>query len=165
MKIRSATPSDLDAIVEVFRACWSISYKDLLPLKVQQDMTLDVARHMWSAAVQPHADRSTLLTEFDDKVVGIARIGIDPDNANLGHLFSLYVHPDSSGKGFGRKLLLEAMRHIGQKGFTSQSLWVFKDNRTAKNLYLSEGFILTGEERIDPRWQIPETKMVLNAKP
>lgn len=127
-------------------------------------MTVDAARKMWSAAVQPHADRSTLLAELDEKVVGIARFGTDPDNANLGHLFSLYVHPESSGKGIGRKLLVEALHNIQQKGFASESLWVFKDNETAKNLYLSQGFTFTGEERIDPRWQIPEIKMVLNSE-
>lgn len=162
MKIRSAAPSDLDSIVEVFRACWNISYQDLLPSTVREDMTIEAAKNMWSGAVQPHPDRSTLIAEIEGKVVGIARFGIDPENDNSGHLFSLYIHPRYSGQGIGRALLQETIKQVREKGFTSQSLWVFKDNENAKKLYLSESFTPSGEIRTDPRWQIPEMKMVLN---
>ena len=161
VKIRSATPSDLDSIVEVFRSCWNISYSGLLPQKVQEEMTIAAAKDMWSAAVNPHHNRTTILADTNKKVAGMARFGIDPDNEELGHLFSLYVHPESSGQGIGRALLLESIKRLNNDGFVSLSLWVFRDNDIAKKLYSSEGFSPNGEVRIDPRWQIPEMKMVL----
>ena len=164
MKIRTAAPLDLDAIVEVFRACWSISYSELLPDDVRAEMTSEKAREMWGAAVTPHPDRTTLLVELDEKVVAIARIGIDPNDGTSGHLFSLYVHPENSGRGIGRTLLLEAMKRLTEHGFQRRTLWVFRDNVTAQNLYKSIGFIPTGTEKTDPRWKIPEIEMALISK-
>ena len=162
MKIRTTSPSDLDAIVEVFRACWTLSYADLLPLQVREEMSEDKARDMWRGAVEPHADRSTLLADIDGKVVGVARIGSDPNDQTRGHLFSLYVHPDFAGRGIGRALLTEAMSQLHDRGFALRTLWVFKDNESAQGLYKSFGFMPTGEEKTDPRWQIPEIEMILN---
>lgn len=161
VNIRNATPLDLDAIVEVFRACWNISYSDLLPEDVRADMTPEKAREMWGAAVTPHPDRTTLLVELESKVVAIARIGIDPNDGESGHLFSLYVHPSHSGRGIGRTLLLEAMKQLTEQGFQRRTLWVFKNNLNAQKLYSSLGFTPTGAEKTDPRWKIPEIELEL----
>ena len=164
VKIRTATPRDLDAIVDVFRGCWNISYSELLPHDVREGMTSEKAREMWGASVTPHPDRTTLVVEIADSVVAVARIGIDPNDGMSGHLFSLYVHPNSSGKGIGRALLLEAMKQLAEQGFIRRTLWVFRDNAAAKNLYISIGFIPSGEEKTDPRWKIPEIEMVLTSQ-
>ena len=81
----------------------------------------------------------------------MARIGIDGDSV---HLFSLYVSPRVAGKGVGSGLLSHAL-----DGFTHRTLWVFKDNQIAQNLYKKFGFEFTGAEKTDPRWQIPEVEM------
>ncbi|MEY3736763.1 MAG: hypothetical protein RLZZ251_479 [Actinomycetota bacterium] len=163
MKIRTATPRDLDAIVEVFRACWNLSYAELLPNEVRADMTQEKAREMWGAAVTSHPDRTSLVVELEDLVVAIARIGIDPNDGKSGHLFSLYVHPGSSGQGIGRALLNEAMKRLSEQGVTRRTLWVFRDNAIAQKLYSSFGFIPSGAEKTDPRWKIPEIEMELTA--
>ena len=163
MKIRTATPRDLDAIVEVFRACWNLSYAELLPNEVRADMTQERAREMWSAAVTSHPDRTTLVVELEGSVVAIARIGIDPNDGKSGHLFSLYVHPGNSGQGIGRALLIEAMKRLSEQGFARRTLWVFRDNAIAQKLYSSFGFIPSGAEKTDPRWKIPEIEMELTS--
>jgi ribosomal protein S18 acetylase RimI-like enzyme len=163
VKIRTATPRDLDAIVEVFRACWNLSYAELLPNEVRADMTQEKAREMWGAAVTSHPDRTSLVVELEDLVVAIARIGIDPNDGKSGHLFSLYVHPGSSGQGIGRALLNEAMKRLSEQGVTRRTLWVFRDNAIAQKLYSSFGFIPSGAEKTDPRWKIPEIEMELTA--
>ena len=126
-------------------------------------MTLEKAREMWCAAVTPHPDRTTLLVELEEKVVAIARIGIDPNDGTSGHLFSLYVHPENSGRGIGRTLLLEAMKRLTEHGFQRHTLWVFRDNAIAQKLYSSFGFIPSGAEKTDPRWKIPEIEMELTS--
>ena len=128
-------------------------------------MTPEKARQMWQGAVEPHPDRRTLVVESEGTVVGVARIGIDPNDSRSGHLFSLYVHPANAGKGLGRKLLLEAMNQLRDQGFTRRTLWVFKDNSHAQKIYSSFGFIPTGAEKTDPRWQIPEIEMELTSTP
>ena len=164
MKIRTTTPRDLDAIVEVFLACWNISYEDLLPQSVRAEMSVEIAKNMWQGAVEPHPQRTTLVAEFQGAVVGVARIGIDPNDGVSGHLFSLYVHPDFSGRGIGRTLLIEAMTQLRTQGFSRRTLWVFRDNVHAQKLYTSIGFIPTNTEKIDPRWQIPEIEMALTSE-
>jgi len=126
-------------------------------------MTSEKAREMWGASVTPHPDRTTLVVEIADSVVAVARIGIDPNDGMSGHLFSLYVHPNSSGKGIGRTLLLEAMKRLSEQGFTRRTLWVFRDNAIAQKLYSSFGFIPSGAEKTDPRWKIPEIEMELTS--
>ena len=159
MEIRKATPGDLESIAEVFRKCWTISYIDILPKQVREEMSVENAREMWKAAVAPNPDRETFVIVEDGNVVGMARVGADEENTSRGHLFSLYISPESAGKGFGRALLRVVLNSLKERGFTRFSLWVFKDNPTARALYESEGFVITGAEKIDPRWKIPQIEM------
>lgn len=164
MVIREASAEDLDAIVELFRACWNTSYKELLPEQVRTAMDVSAARELWAKAFEPNDERKTLVVD-EGGVVGVARIGRDPHESKRGHLFSLYIHPKASGKGFGRALLKAAMAELDKRGFTEKSLWVFRDNEIARSLYTSWGFTPTGVEKIDPRWQIPEIEMVAPTQP
>lgn len=122
-------------------------------------MSAAAAREMWRAAVEPHVDRTTLVVIDEAKVVGVARVGVDEADKSRGHLFSLYISPDSAGKGLGRKLLQAALAELHTRGFATITLWVFKENRPARALYESENFSPTGNEKIDPRWQIPQIEM------
>ena len=128
-------------------------------------MTEEVARAMWQKSVEIDPDRQTLLAVEGGKVVGVARIGSDPNNADNGHLFSLYVHPEFAGKGIGSSLLDRALKNLVERGFSRQTLWVFKDNEVASKLYKSRGFSNTGAEKIDPRWQIPEVELISKLEP
>lgn len=160
LTVRPAAPADLDAIVDVFRRCWTISYAELLPPSVQEEMTPEKARELWASAVLPSFERTTLIAEADGKVIGMARIGTDPSDATKGHLFSLYIDPAASGKGAGRRLLTSAMDEVRGRGFSLMTLWVFKANSLAQGLYNSCGFNPTSLERTDDRWTIPEIEMI-----
>lgn len=164
MIIREASAEDLELIVELFRACWNISYKDLLPETVRTAMDVNAARELWAKAFEPNSERATLVVD-DAGVFGVARIGRDPHVSSRGHLFSLYIHPQAAGKGFGRALLTAAMDELDKRGFAEKSLWVFRDNEIARSLYTTWGFKPTGVEKIDPRWQIPEIEMVAPTQP
>ena len=100
----------------------------------------------------------------EHSVVGVARIGQDIQDPLRGHLFSLYVHPDLAGRGIGKSLLKNAIERLHVKGFSEITLWVFKSNSSALGLYEKEGFAVTGIERIDERWKIPEIQMLQTSK-
>lgn len=159
-RVRPATTSDLPAIVDIFRRCWTISYVDLLPSSVQEAMTPEKARELWALAVEPSTDRATLIAEAEDQVIGMARVGIDPADVSRGHLFSLYIDPASSGRGAGRYLLSRAMDEVKARGFKEMTLWVFKENAAAQGLYGSCDFAPTSKERTNDRWTIPEIEMI-----
>lgn len=150
--IRPGKAEDIDAIVRIFRACWTQSYRDVLSEEVRNAMTDTKAYELWLPSLSLDTDRETLVACIDDSPVGIARIGSDPDFPSRGHLFSLYVDPESAGKGFGKALLTAALEKLSGRKFNEISLWVFKANPGAIGLYKKLGFEPTGRERTDPRW-------------
>ena len=162
--IRTATPADLTSLIEIFRACWLTSYADILAKPVRDAMSDEKAREMWALAVEPHSERTTFVIEVSDNVVGVARVGRDVTNGERGHLFSLYVHPHNSGLGLGKKLLRHSLSFLRQSSFEEISLWVFKNNVPTRRLYSSQGFLETGNERIDDRWKNPEIEMLASSK-
>lgn len=162
--VRKATTADLDSLVDIFRACWLTSYKEILPQSVRDEMSVEKAREMWALSVKPHPERTTFVIELDGRVVGVARVGSDVSNLARGHLFSLYVHPDNAGRGLGKILLRHALASLREIGFEEITLWVFKNNAPTRNLYSSLGFQETGQERIDERWKNPEIEMLAPSK-
>ena len=162
--VRPATETDLDSLVEIFRACWLTSYKDILAQSVRDEMTQEKALEMWTHSVQPHPDRTTFVIEESGILVGMARVGRDVSNSVRGHLFSLYVHPDNAGRGLGKNLLKNALAYLRESAFDEISLWVFKNNFSTRNLYSSLGFLETGQERIDDRWKNTEIEMLAPSK-
>jgi len=160
-EIRNAEPSDLDAIVEVFLACWLVSYLDLLPSDVRNDMSPENARAIWESSLNPQLNREMLIAETEDGIVGIALIGQDEVNPGFGHVFSLYVHPNQSRGGIGKALLTESIKRLHSSGFEEITLWVFKDNAIAEGLYKKFGFQVTGGQYTDQRWKIPQIEMRL----
>ena len=162
--VRPATETDLDSLVEIFRACWLTSYKDILAQSVRDEMTQEKALEMWTQSVQPHSDRTTFVIVEGGILVGMARVGRDVSNSVRGHLFSLYVHPDNAGRGLGKNLLKNALAYLRESAFDEISLWVFKNNFSTRNLYSSLGFLETGQERIDDRWKNTEIEMLAPSK-
>ena len=93
-------------------------------------------------------------------LVGFFRIGTDKNDPTRGHLFSLYVDPELAGRGFGTKLLQNAVASTRAKGFNEMTLWVFEENTAARSLYEKFGFSPTGENKITPEWNTPEIEML-----
>ncbi len=159
MEFRTASLSDLSDIAELFHACWHISYKDLLSADVRAEMTLENSADLWRLSLINPNGKETVVGILDSKIVSVFRIGPDPDDSALGHLFSLYVDPKVAGKGLGKASLTLAADKLAEKGFKSMSLWVFEKNAIARNLYQGFDFQLTGESRVDERWKENEVKM------
>jgi ribosomal protein S18 acetylase RimI-like enzyme len=160
LTIRPGRSNDIDAIVQIFRACWQESYQNLLSEEVRNAMTDEKARELWLPSLSGRADRETLIAETGSNAIGVARIGSDPDFPTRGHLFSLYIHPKSAGKGFGKALFRAALEGLKERHFSEISLWVFKENLSARSLYQKMEFLPTGRERTDARWKSPEIEML-----
>ena len=162
MLIRPVESSDLGSLVTVFRACWNISYRDLISAEVRKAMDIATTTNLLSASANPKPGRFTLVAT-DDETLGFASFGNDVDDESRGHLFSLYVSPESAGKGVGSKLLAEVISALAQIDKSEITLWVFKENPTAIGLYRKFGFSETGREKTDERWQIPQIEMLRKA--
>ena len=65
-----------------------------------------------------------------------------------GNIFGMYVVPEKRGTGLGRKLLEELIRRAREmEGIEQINLAVVSSNNNAKELYLSLGFEIYGQER------------------
>jgi ribosomal protein S18 acetylase RimI-like enzyme len=163
MQIRPVESIDLGSLVTIFRACWNISYRDLISEAVRDAMDIDAATKLLANAVNPNPGRYTLIATEGESGLGFASFGSDADDESRGHLFSLYVSPESAGKGVGSELLNEVISELDKIGKPEITLWVFKENPTAIGLYRKSGFVETGREKTDERWQIPQIEMLRKA--
>jgi ribosomal protein S18 acetylase RimI-like enzyme len=160
MGFRSATVDDLPVIAEIFLRCWTISYKSVLSESARGSFTPESAAELWRKSIEVPGDKQTLLLIDGEKAVAVFRIGTDKDDSSRGHLFSLYVDPDSAGRGFGKSALKEAIERNRARGFAQMTLWVFADNEIANSLYTKSGFAPTGKSRTTPEWGALEIELI-----
>jgi ribosomal protein S18 acetylase RimI-like enzyme len=154
--IRSAEADDLDAIVRTFLACWHDSYAALLPPDVRDLYTVDSATRLWRRALL----MDLLVAQVPGRgVLGVVRFGADRDDPSRGHVFSLYVHPDSQGLGLGRALLDAAVERLGEAGYGEATLWVFTDNSAARAFYARQGWASDGGSRTEAAYLLPEVRL------
>lgn len=64
--------------------------------------------------------------------------------ADEAELLTIATHPDAQKQGFARKCLTQVHRKARELGATSLFLEVAADNRPARALYVSAGYILCG---------------------
>ena len=126
-------------------------------------MDVEAATKLLTNVVNPNPGRYTLIATEGETGLGFASFGSDSDDVTKGHLFSLYVSPESAGKGVGFELLNEVISELGKIGKPEITLWVFKENPIAIRLYRKSGFVETGREKTDERWQIPQIEMMRKA--
>ena len=161
IELREARPSDLDAVAALFLACWRVSYAGVLPDRVIEMFDDDSARALWRRALEtPRAGSVGVVAEEPGRgVVGIIRLGSDPDEPSSGHVFSLYVDPAAQGLGVGGRLLAEADRRFRDAGRTQATLWVFAANSAALGFYGHHGWHPDGGQRVEAEYGEPELRL------
>ena len=95
----------------------------------------------------------------DDRVVGITRLGSDPDERTSGHVFSLYVDPSMQGQGVGGLLLDTADGWFRQEGRPESTLWVFEANASARRFYARHGWHPDGGTRVEAEFRELEVRL------
>lgn len=159
--VRAARADDLAAIAALFLSCWHETYAVFLPMDVIDLYDADGARALWRPALHGRGtDASVLVAEqAGHDVLGVARVGTDPDEPAAGHIFSLYVRPDTHGLGVGTRLLAAAAAQFRQHGLDQATLWVFAANAAARRFYARLGWQPDGGERIEPQYGQPEVRL------
>jgi GNAT superfamily N-acetyltransferase len=161
IQLRDASPADLDAVATLFLACWRVSYAAVLPEPVIAVFDEVSARALWRPALEtPRAGSVGIVAESTTRgLLGIIRMGSDPDEPSAGHVFSLYVDPAAQGLGVGGRLLAEATRRLRLDGKTQATLWVFEANDRARSFYGHRGWRPDGGERVEPEFGEPELRL------
>jgi len=97
------------------------------------------------------------------RIVGSVVIDVNCQTRNVAHLRWFIVDAAFQGKGIGRRLLEEAIKHSDHRELESIYLWTFSGLDAARHLYESVGFGLATEKRA-AQWgkEVMEQKFVRN---
>jgi len=157
--VREAGPADVDAVAAVFLRCWR-GYGDVIPADVIAVFDEQRARDLWSRTLDaPRPGTRGMVAVDGERVVGVIRMGRDPDEPTVGHVFSLYVDPVSQGAGVGGVLLAEAEEWFAGEGLAEATLWVFESNARARAFYARHRWQPDGSARVEPEFGEPEIRL------
>lgn len=147
--IRLADPGDAEAVAWVVRRSLAADEAREPPTEV------DRALPQWLARIESDDDW-VLVASTEDGIVGVChgrseRGGPARDVllvAGVAHLTNLFVDPDHWDRGHGRALLRASYNVMKGRAFSRAVLWTGVDSDRARYLYESDGWVLTGRERV-----------------
>ena len=140
---------DARAIAEIQVASWRAAYRGLVPDEFLDAFTPAARQARWAARLQA-SEGDTYVTDGGFcSVVRPAR-----DASAPVELAALYVAPHRWRSGLG-SALVEAALPLDEE----VTLWVFRDNPTARAFYEAHGFFDDGAEATDPGTGVLEIRM------
>jgi len=143
LKIRPATPADASTIAD-FNHAMAVETEHL---QLDRERLLQGVQ----AVIHDPAKGSYLVAESDDRnVIGQLLVTFEWSDWRNGVFWwvqSVYVHPDHRGQGVYKALYQETLARAQSAGnVCGIRLYVERDNRRAKQTYLSQGMYATDYE-------------------
>ena len=159
--LRPADADDVEAIADLFLACWRTSYRDVLPPHVVDMYGPASARDLWRRSLEEGSGerRVVVAEQIGKSILGVVAMGRDPDRPALGHVFSLYVHPGAQGLGIGARLMSAAVERFSADALSEASLWVFEANTGGRAFYERLGWLADGTKRVEPEYGEQELRL------
>lgn len=149
MEIRPARDDDAAQLGVVHVLSWQAAYRGLLPQHFLDG--LDPARRarLWERTLGEPAPRSgVVVADAGDRLAGFAHFcpsrDEDADPARTGELSSIYLLPESWGRGVGRQLMTAALAGLAEAGYGQATLWVLDSNDRARRFYRMAGWAVDG---------------------
>jgi putative acetyltransferase len=127
--LRTYTPADEDAAIELWRRTWQLHYAH-----IDFSIRVDWWRERWRSQLVPVA--AITIAENGKEMVGF--VTVDPKTFDLDQFV---VAPEAWGGGIAAALMAEAKR-LSPSGL---DLHVNKDNFRAMRFYEKHGFAISGE--------------------
>lgn len=156
IEVRPARPDEAEAAARCHSACIREGYAELLSVEELARTSGDLRRRVriWESMIA--SGPGPLLAVEGDEIIGIARAGKGrDDDLDLElELILIYARQAYWGQGVGHRLLEAAT------GDRAAYLWVFRDNESAVRFYRRHGFGPDGTAKINPRFGLPELRMV-----
>jgi len=163
MAIRRATGADVDAITAVHVASWQTAYRGLFSDDYLDSLAPEQRRPMWARVLASDASPVTVwVAERDGVVVGFCSHGPlqgEEPRETADELHTLYLRPGAERQGIGTSLLQQAEDDMAARGQTEATLWVLRDNMTARRFYEARGWMLTATEKHGELWGTPRVEV------
>ena len=135
MMIRKGTLNDIEAIQEISKITWAVTY-DFLP-KGQMEYMLEWMYSSESLKNQMLQGHQFFITEINEQSIGFASVSSEKNQ--VYKLNKLYVLPYIQKTGAGKALLKEVILYAKNNGGNELQLQVNRNN-SAKEFYLKNGF-------------------------
>ena len=84
------------------------------------------------------------VAEENKSIIGFCNIEIR--NNDKAELLRIYLMPSYTGKGIGKKLLLNGEKFLISKNVKKLYCYAHKENKLGRQFYLNNGFKITSEE-------------------
>jgi L-amino acid N-acyltransferase YncA len=139
--IRNASPADVPAILDIYNesVLHSTATFDITPQTLEE-------RQQWLAEHTPEQYPAICLV-IDDVIVGWG--SLSPYRTRPAYRFSVeysvYIHKDHQGRGYGRILLEELLARAQQLGYRTVIGCMESSNTASLDLSYKLGFVKTGE--------------------
>lgn len=150
IKIRAATSSDFDEIAKLdglaFDPHWHFSTEQLTTLASHHRLQVAVIDHNLSA--YSIGDKHLVGNQRIAGYTALSQTIQDLSGWRLSrkmHLARIATHPDLQGKGIGRYLLLDVLKHAHSKNIDSIMLNTQSHNKRSQSLYKGYGFRRMGK--------------------
>ena len=128
------------AVSNVYEESWKYAYQGIVP----QEYLDSIPKGQWASHIEQE-DRKNLVMVQDGMIIGTTGFGKSRmiEMEGFGEIVSLYFLPQYMGKGYGRQLLLAAVRELKKMGYDKVYLWVLEENQRARRFYEKYGFMQT----------------------
>ena len=147
MEIRYLSPEDdRFEISGIYEKSWRFAYQNIVP----QSFLDSIPAGKWADRIVEKGISSLVVTE-NDSPVGTASFGRSrwEQYSGYGEIISVYFLPEYIGRGYGKHLLSRCVEELKKLGFCDILIWALEDNRRAGIFYEKNGFVRTGESRMD----------------
>jgi ribosomal protein S18 acetylase RimI-like enzyme len=152
--IRRATLADAAALAQVHEATWRETYIGLMSEQMLDALTADARTEAWRRILSGETEHlsTTYVAERAGEIVAYCSCGEqrDKDFAAAGYdgeFAAVYVLKTDQRCGVGKRLMTAMMSDLAERGLSSFTLWVPRDNIPARSLYEQLGGKLIGQRK------------------
>jgi GntR family transcriptional regulator len=158
-RLRLATAADAPGLARVFVSAWRAAYVGIVEPGVLDALDEEDIADWLGTLTSSNGPTTWLVESAGGEILAFSRHGEDPVDSRRGHIFSLYVAPEAGRRGLAKALLEHDLELLSERGLSTVTLWVFEENRAARNLYATFGFVPDGGRRVEPQYRAQEIRL------
>lgn len=121
IEIRKAKPEEAEATIDINIEVWKTTYANLIPMEIIEKLQTKDEQRVKSKEERLRKNQDTIVALVDGKIVGYHSISAarNVEYENCGEICAGYILDDYQGLGLGRKMAIECMKELINRGYTS----------------------------------------------